>query len=69
MGGCLTKVAAPRKHLFIKKTMFKNTLIAGALFVGAIFALYGNEVLIEQQQYKVDIQKETMWSLGIGTKN
>ena len=49
--------------------MIKNTLIAGALFVGAIFALYGNEVLIEQQQYKVDIQKETMWSLGIGTKN
>ena len=48
--------------------MIKNTLIAGALFVGAIFALYGNQVLIEQQQYKEDIQRETMWSLGIGTK-
>ena len=48
--------------------MIKNTLIAGALFVGAIFALYGNQALIEQQQYKEDIQRETMWSLGIGTK-
>ena len=48
--------------------MIKNTLIAGALFVGAIFALYGNQALVEQQQYIVDVQKETMWSLGIGTK-
>ena len=46
--------------------MLKNTLIAGVLFVGTVFALYGNTVILDKDLYEKDVVRLTMFKKGIG---
>ena len=47
----------------------KNLFIASALFVGAVFALYGTTPVVDKKTYDADVLKFTLSEYkGIGAK-
>ena len=46
--------------------MLKNTLIAGVLFVGTVFALYGNGPVLNKETYESEVTRYSMFKKGIG---